>query len=83
MNIAVARTRYGSFSSAMLLSQYNKVTAVDIILEKVDLINAGASPIQDNESSDFLTNKALNLTATTDGKTAYKDAEFVIIATPL
>jgi len=67
---------------AVLLSQHNKVAAVDIIPEKVDLINAGVSTIQDNEISDFLTNKELNLTATTEGKAAYQDAEFVVIATP-
>ncbi|WP_270747297.1 nucleotide sugar dehydrogenase [Leuconostoc lactis] len=82
MNIAVAGTGYVGLSLATLLAQNNKVTAVDIIPEKVDLINAGVSPIQDNEISDFLANKALNLTATTDGKAAYQDAEFVVIATP-
>ncbi|MCC2744919.1 nucleotide sugar dehydrogenase [Leuconostoc lactis] len=82
MNIAVAGTGYVGLSLATLLAQNNKVTAVDIIPEKVDLINAGVSPIQDNEISDFLANKELNLTATTDGKAAYQDAEFVVIATP-
>ncbi|GHC21610.1 nucleotide sugar dehydrogenase [Leuconostoc lactis] len=82
MNIAVAGTGYVGLSLATLLSQDNKVTAVDIIPEKVDLINAGISPIQDNEISDFLANKELNLLATTDGKAAYKDAEFIVIATP-
>ena len=82
MNIAVAGTGYVGLSLATLLAQNNKVTAVDIIPEKVDLINAGVSPIQDTEISDFLANKELNLTATTDGKAAYQDAEFVIIATP-
>lgn len=82
MNIAVAGTGYVGLSLATLLAQNNKVTAVDIIPEKVDLINAGVSPIQDTEISDFLANKALNLTATTDGKAAYQDAEFVVIATP-
>lgn len=82
MNIAVAGTGYVGLSLATLLAQNNKVTAVDIIPEKVDLINTGVSPIQDNEISDFLTNKELNLTATTDGKAAYQDAEFVVIATP-
>lgn len=82
MNIAVAGTGYVGLSLATLLAQNNKVTAVDIIPEKVDLINAGVSPIQDNEISDFLANKELNLTATTDGKAAYQDAEFIVIATP-
>lgn len=82
MNIAVAGTGYVGLSLATLLAQNNKVTAVDIIPEKVDLINAGVSPIQDNEISDFLANKELNLTATTDGKVAYQDAEFIVIATP-
>lgn len=82
MNIAVAGTGYVGLSLATLLAQNNKVTAVDIISEKVDLINAGVSPIQDTEISDFLANKALNLTATTDGKAAYQDAEFIVIATP-
>ncbi|WP_278437502.1 nucleotide sugar dehydrogenase [Leuconostoc lactis] len=82
MNIAVAGTGYVGLSLAVLLSQHNKVAAVDIIPEKVDLINAGVSTIQDNEISDFLTNKELNLTATTEGKAAYQDAEFVVIATP-
>ncbi|WP_278363596.1 nucleotide sugar dehydrogenase [Leuconostoc lactis] len=82
MNIAVAGTGYVGLSLATLLAQNNKVTAVDIIPEKVELINAGVSPIQDTEISDFLANKELNLTATTDGKAAYQDAEFVVIATP-
>lgn len=82
MNIAVAGTGYVGLSLATLLAQNNKVTAVDIIPEKVDLINAGVSPIQDTEISDFLANKELDLTATTDGKAAYQDAEFIVIATP-
>lgn len=82
MNIAVAGTGYVGLSLATLLAQNNKVTAVDIIPEKVELINTGVSPIQDNEISDFLANKELDLTATTDGKAAYQDAEFIVIATP-
>ncbi|WP_195218652.1 nucleotide sugar dehydrogenase [Leuconostoc lactis] len=82
MNIAVAGTGYVGLSLATLLAQNNKVTAVDIIPEKVDLINAGVSPIQDTEISDFLANKELDLKATTDGKAAYQDAEFIVIATP-
>lgn len=82
MNIAVAGTGYVGLSLATLLAQKNKVTAVDIIPEKVELINDGVSPIQDTEISDFLANKELDLTATTDGKAAYQDAEFIVIATP-
>ena len=82
MKIAVAGTGYVGLSNAVLLAQHNDVTAVDIIEEKVNLINAGKSPIEDTEISDFLANKKLNLRATTDGAAAYKDAEFVVIATP-
>lgn len=82
MNIAVAGTGYVGLSLATLLAQNNKITAVDIVPKKVDLINTGVSPIQDNEISDFLANKTLDLTATIDGKAAYQDAEFVVIATP-
>lgn len=82
MNIAVAGTGYVGLSLATLLAQNNKVTAVDIIPEKVELINDGVSPIQDTEISDFLANKEMDLTATTDGKAAYQDAEFIVIATP-
>lgn len=81
-NIAVAGTGYVGLSLAVLLSQKNHVTAVDIIPEKIDLINKGLSPIQDNEIEDYLKNKKLDLKATLDGEAAYKDAEFVIIATP-
>ena len=80
--IAVAGTGYVGLSLATLLSQNNKVLAVDVIQEKVDLINSKKSPIVDKEIQDFLANKKLNLEATTDGKAAYKDADFVIIATP-
>ena len=80
--IAVAGTGYVGLSLATLLSQYNKVVAVDIVQEKVDLINNKKSPIQDSEIENFLTNKKLDLIATTDGESAYKDADFVIIATP-
>lgn len=80
--IAVAGTGYVGLSLATLLSQYNKVVAVDIVQDKVDLINNKKSPIQDSEIEDFLTNKKLDLIATTDGESAYKDADFVIIATP-
>lgn len=82
MNITVAGTGYVGLSLATLLSQNNTVTAVDIISEKVDLINRGISPIQDKEISDFLANKQLNLKATVNGKEAYKISDFIIIATP-
>ena len=80
--IAVAGTGYVGFSLATLLSQHNEVTAVDIVPEKVDLINNHKSPIVDKEIEDFLANKDLNLKATLDAESAYKDADFVIIATP-
>ncbi|MBZ6003058.1 nucleotide sugar dehydrogenase [Leuconostoc gelidum subsp. aenigmaticum] len=82
MKIAVAGTGYVGLSLATLLSQHNEVTAVDIISEKVDLINKGISPIQDKEISDFLANKQLDLKATVDGKQAYSTADFIVIATP-
>ena len=80
--IAVAGTGYVGLSLAALLAQHNKVVAVDVVQEKVDLINNKKSPIQDAEIEDFLAHKELQLMATTDGKAAYKDADFVIIATP-
>lgn len=82
MKIAVAGTGYVGLSLATLLAQHNDVTAVDIVPEKVDLINNKKSPIADKEIEDFLANKPLRLTATTDAKSAYQDADFVIIATP-
>lgn len=82
MKIAVAGTGYVGLSNAVLLAQHNQVTAVDIIEDKVALINDKKSPIADVEIEDFLANKSLNLTATTDKQAAYGDAEFVIIATP-
>lgn len=80
--IAVAGTGYVGLSLATLLSQHNEVTAIDIIPEKVNLINNHKSPIVDKEIEDFLANKSLNLKATLDAESAYKDADFVIIATP-
>lgn len=80
--IAVAGTGYVGLSLAVLLSQNNEVTAVDIIPEKVELINNKKSPIQDDYIEKYLAENELNLTATTDGAAAYKDAEFVIIAAP-
>jgi len=82
MKIAVAGTGYVGLSLAVLLSQHNKVTAVDIIPEKVELINNKKSPIQDEYIEKYLAEKELDLTATLDGESAYKDADFVIIAAP-
>lgn len=82
MKIAVAGTGYVGLSIACLLSQHNEVKAVDIIKEKVDLINARKSPIQDDYIEKYLTEKNLNLEATLDAKYAYSDADFVVIAAP-
>jgi len=82
MNIAVAGTGYVGLSIATLLAQHNHVTAVDVIPEKVDLINQRKSPIQDEYVEKYLAEKDLDLTATLDGASAYKDAEFVVIAAP-
>ena len=81
-NVAVAGTGYVGLSIATLLSQHNKVKAVDIIQEKVDLINNRKSPIQDDYIEDYLANKDLDLEATLDAKYAYKDADFVVVAAP-
>ena len=82
LNIAIAGTGYVGLSIATLLAQHNHVTAVDIIPEKVDMINKRQSPIQDEYIEKYLTEKDLDLTATTDGAMAYKDADFVVIAAP-
>ena len=82
LNIAVAGTGYVGLSIATLLAQHNHVTAVDIIPEKVELINNRKSPIQDDYIEKYLAEKELDLTATLDGESAYKDADFVIIAAP-
>lgn len=82
MNIAVAGTGYVGLSLATLLVQHNHVMAVDIIPEKVDMVNHRKSPIQDDYIERYLAEKDLDLTATMDAKAAYKDADFVIIATP-
>ena len=82
MKIAVAGTGYVGLSLATLLAQHNQVMAVDIIPEKVDMVNHRKSPIQDDYIEKYLAEKALDLTATMDAEAAYKDADFVIIATP-
>lgn len=82
LKIAVAGTGYVGLSIATLLSQHHKVMAVDIVPEKVELINNKKSPIQDEYIEKYLAEKELNLTATLDAKEAYSDADFVVIATP-
>lgn len=82
MKITVAGAGYVGLSNAILLAQHNEVIAIDVIQEKVDMINDRISPIVDKEIEDYLKNKELNLIATTDPYKAYKDAEYVIIATP-
>ena len=82
IKIAVAGTGYVGLSIATLLSQHHHVTAVDVIPEKVDKLNNRVSPIQDDYIEKYLAEKELNLTATLDGKSAYKDADFVVIAAP-
>lgn len=82
LKIAVAGTGYVGLSIATLLSQHHKVTAVDIIPQKVELINNKKSPIQDEYIEKYLAEKELDLTATLDAKGAYSDADFVVIATP-
>lgn len=82
MKIAVAGTGYVGMSIATLLAQHNHVTAVDVIPEKVELINKKQSPIQDDYIEKYLAEKDLDLTATLDGEAAYKDADFVVIAAP-
>ena len=80
--IVIAGTGYVGLSNAILLAQHNQVTAVDILQEKVDMINAGKSPIVDWEIQDYLRTKQLDLHATTDGAAAYREADFIIISTP-
>ena len=82
MKIAVVGIGYVGFSNAVLLAQNHDVVAVDISAERVEMLNGRISPIVDAELEEFLAHKALNLSATTDGKSAYKDADFVIVATP-
>ena len=82
LQIAVAGTGYVGMSIATLLSQHHKVTAVDVIPEKVDKINQRISPIQDDYIEKFFAEKELQLTATLDGAEAYRDADFIVIAAP-
>ena len=82
MKIAVAGTGYVGLSMATLLAQHHQVTAVDIISEKVEMINRRVSPIQDEYIEKYFAEKTLDLTATLDAEAAYKDAEFVIVAAP-
>jgi UDPglucose 6-dehydrogenase len=82
MNITVVGTGYVGLSNAVLLSQHHEVKALDIVKEKIEMINNKQSPIVDKEIQDFLTNKDLNLNATTDKVSAYSDADFIIISTP-
>lgn len=81
-NIAVAGTGYVGLSIATLLAQHNKVTAVDVVPQKVDMVNNGISPIKDDYIEEYLKTKNLNLKATLDGREAYQKADFVIVATP-
>ena len=82
MKIAIVGTGYVGLSNAMILAQHNEVVALDIIPEKIELLNAKKSPIADEQIDDFLNNKALDFKATLDKEEAYKNADFVIIATP-
>ena len=82
LKIAVAGTGYVGLSNAVLLAQHNEVKAVDLVPEKVEMLNSKKSPIEDKEISEYLTTKELNLEATLDAQVAYKDADYVVIATP-
>ncbi len=82
LKIAVAGTGYVGLSNAVLLAQHNEVKAVDLVAEKVEMLNNKKSPIEDKEIAEYLTTKELNLKATLDAQEAYKDADYVVIATP-
>ena len=82
MKITVVGTGYVGLSNAMLLAQHNKVIAVDVVPERIELLNSKKSPIEDKDIEDFLLNKNIDFTATLNAKNAYKDADFIIIATP-
>ena len=82
MKIAIAGTGYVGLANAVLLAQHNHVTAVDLVAEKVDKINRRISPLADPEIEDYLAHRTLDLTATTDGAAAYRDADYVIVSTP-
>ena len=82
MNIAIAGTGYVGLANAILLAQHNHVTAVDLVAEKVEKINNHISPLVDKEIEEYLSSHKLDLTATTDGASAYRDADYVIVSTP-
>ena len=82
MQITIAGTGYVGLSNAVLLAQHNKVYAVDIISEKVEMLNQKQSPIQDKDLQEYLQTKELDLTATINGEEAYSNADFVIVSTP-
>ena len=82
MKISIAGIGYVGLANAILLAQHNEVTAVDLVPEKVEMINARKSPLADREIEEYLVDKPLHLTATTDGNAAYRNADFVVISTP-
>lgn len=82
LKIAIAGIGYVGLSNAILLAQHNTVTAVDLVQERVDMINRRKSPLVDKEITEYLENVPLDLVATTDGTSAYRDADFVVVSTP-
>ena len=82
MKISIAGIGYVGLANAILLAQHNEVTAVDLVPEKVEMINARKSPLADREIEEYLADKPLHLTATTDGNATYRNADFVVISTP-